>query len=71
MTAAGEAIFITALEALAEVVVVVFLGYIIPVITVVRVLIGIRVLIVGAPAILAVCLSGEKALLIPVVHGLP
>jgi len=65
------AIFIAATETLAKVVVVVVLGYIITVIAVVRVLIGIRVLIAGGPAILPVCLSGTEAFLITVVHGLP
>ena len=65
------AIFITATETLAKIVVVVDLVYIITIVAVVRVLIGIRVLVVGTPAILPVCLSGEKALLIAIVHGRP
>src|ERR1700693_172600 len=69
--AAAVAIAIAATESLAEIIVVVFLGYIITTIAVVRVLIGIRVLVVGAPAILPVRLSGEKAFLIAVVYCLP
>ena len=63
------AIFITTAEALAEIVVVVVLGDVITIIAVVRVLIGIRALVVGTPAILPVCMSGEEALLITVIHG--
>jgi len=59
------------LETLAEIIIVIILAHIIPTIAVVGVLIGKGVLEVGAPAILAVRLSGEKALLIPVVHALP
>ena len=65
------AVFITAAEAFAEVVVVVCLIDIITVIAVVRVLIGVRVLVVGTPAILPVCLSSEEALLVTVVYGPP
>jgi len=64
------AICIAATETLAKVVVVVVLGYIITTIAEVRVLIGIRVFVVVTPAILPVCLSGQEALLITVVHGL-
>ncbi len=70
LIAAVVAVLITALEALAEVVVVGALGYVITTIAVVRVLIGIRALVVRAPAVLAVCLSGKEALLVPIVHGL-
>ena len=65
------AIFITAAETLAKIVVVVVLGYVITIVAVVRVLIGIRVLVVGAPAILPVGLPGKEALLITVVHSAP
>ena len=57
------------METLAEIIIVVILAYVIPAIAIVRVLIGERVLVVGAPAILAIRLSGEKSLLIPVVHA--
>jgi len=70
LMAAAVAILIAATESLTEIIVVVVLGYIITTIAVVRVLIGIRILGVRLPAILAVRLSGMKALLIPVVHGL-
>ena len=71
MIAVVVAIFIAATETLAKIVVVVVLGYVITVIAVVRVLIGKRVLVVGSPAILPVCLSGAEAFLITVVHGPP
>ena len=71
MIVAVEAIFIAATEALAEVVVVFVLLYVIAIIAVVRIPIGIRVLIVGTPPILPVCLPGAKAFLIAVVYGLP
>ena len=71
MIAGVIAIFIAATETLAKVIVVFALGYIITIIAVVRVLIGIRVLVVVTPAILPVSLSGQEALLITVVHGLP
>jgi hypothetical protein len=67
--AAVIAIFIAATEALAKVIVVFVLGYIKTIIAIVRVLIGIRALVVGSPVILPVGLSGEEALLITVVHG--
>ncbi len=65
------AVFITAAEALAEVVAVVALVYVVATISVVRVLISIRVLIAGLPAILPVRLSRAKALRVAVVDGLP
>src|ERR1051325_11904042 len=65
------AILIAATEALAEVIVVVIPLYVIAIIPVIRILIGIRVPVVGCPAILSVCLSSTKTLLIAVVHGLP
>jgi len=64
-------IFIPATEALAKIVVVVVLVYIIAGVAVVSILIGIGVLVVGEPPILSVRLSGSKAFLITVVHGLP
>ena len=69
--AVAVAIFIATTETLAKVIVVFALGHIITTIAVVRVLIGIRTLVVGTPAILPVCSSGLEALLITVVHGLP
>jgi len=71
LIAAVESVFIPATEALAEVVVVVGLSYIIAAIAVVRVPIGIRVLIVGPPAILTVGLPRLEAFLITIVHCLP
>jgi hypothetical protein len=71
LIAAVVAIFIAAAETLAKVIVVFALGYIITTIAVVRVLIGIRALVVVTPAILPVCLSGQEALLITLVHSLP
>jgi len=65
------AIFVAATEALAEVIVVIIPLYVIAIITVVGILIGVRVLVVGLPAILPVCLSSTKAFLIAVVHGPP
>jgi hypothetical protein len=71
LRAAAVAIFITAPEALTEVVVVVVLVYVIARIAVVGVLIGIRVFVVRVPAILPVCPSGIEAFLIAVIDGLP
>src|ERR1700737_52744 len=71
LIAAVVAVVIAATEALTKIVVVVVLVYIIATIAVIRVLIGIRVLIVGTPAILPVCLSGAEAFLVTVVHTLP
>ena len=71
MSAGVETIFIATTEALAEVIVVFVLLYITAAVAVVRVLIGIRALIVGTPPILPVCLSGGEAFLIPIVHSLP
>jgi len=68
--AAVVAIFIATTETLAKVIVVFALGHVVTTITVVRVLIGIRVLVAETPAILPVCPSGQEALLITVVHGL-
>ena len=64
------AIFIAATEALAEIVVIVTLVYVVTAITIVRVLIAITLFKVGPVAILPVCLSRSKALLVAVVHGL-
>jgi hypothetical protein len=61
------AVFVAPTEALAKVIVVVVPVYVIAVITVVRVLIGIRVSVIGTPAILAVCPSGSEAFLIAVI----
>jgi hypothetical protein len=68
--AAAVAVFIAATEALPEIVVVVVLGQIITTIAVVRVPISIRVLVVGTPLILPVCLTGAEAFLVAVVYGL-
>ena len=57
------------MEALAEVVVVVELVYIRTIIAVVRVLIGVRALVIRRPPVLSVGLPGHDALLIAVVHG--
>jgi len=57
-------------EALAKIVIVVVPVYVVAVIPVVCVLIGIRVSVVGTPAILAVRLSSPEAFLITVVNGL-
>lgn len=57
LVAAVEAVFIATLEALAEIVVVVVLGYVVPAVAVVRIPVGIGVAVVGMPAILPVCLS--------------
>src|SRR5262249_41579531 len=65
------AILIAATEALAEVIVVVGSVYIKASIAVVTILIGIRVPVAGRPAILSVCRSSAKALLVAVVHGSP
>jgi hypothetical protein len=69
--AVAVAIFIATTETLAKVIVVFVPGHIITAIAVVRVLIGIRTLVVGTPSILPVCLSGAETLLITIVHGLP
>jgi len=71
LIAAVVAIFIAALETLTKVVVVVGPRYIKTTIAVVRVLISIRALVVKAPPVLPVGLSGKEALLITVIHGLP
>ena len=70
LIAAAVAVFIAATEALAEVVVVVVSLYVITVIAVVCVLIPIRTLVVGTPAILAVRLSSPESFLVTVVNGL-
>ncbi len=69
--AAGVAIFITTLEALTEVVVIIVLAYVITIIAVVGVLIGIRLCVVGIPVVLPVCPSSIVAFLIAVIDGLP
>jgi len=61
LIAAVVAVVIAATEALAKVLVVRVPVDVIAVIAEVRVLIGIRVSVVGTPAILAVCLSGPEA----------
>ena len=71
MIATAVSVFIAALEALAEIVVVVVLGQIISTVAVVRVPVGIRVAVVGMPAILPICLSSGEAFLVAVVYGLP
>lgn len=63
-------IFIAATEALAEVVVVVVLAYIVAAIAIVCVPIDKRASVVGMPAISMVSPSGSKAFLITVSHGL-
>jgi hypothetical protein len=63
-------IFVAEAKTLAKIVVVGVLVNIITVITVVRVLIRKRVLIVGTPVILSVCFSGVETFRIPVVNGL-
>jgi hypothetical protein len=55
---------------LTEIVVVFIPVYIVATVAVVRILIGISVPVVGAPAVLTVSLSGSEALLIAIVHGL-
>lgn len=70
LIAAGITIFVPALEALTEVVVVVSLVDVVSVIAVVCVLIGVGVLVVGAPAVFAVRLSCQKSLLIAIVDAL-
>ena len=70
LRAAVVPIFIAAPEALAEVVVVITLIYVVSAIAVARVLIRIGVLVAGVIAILPVCLPRAKSLLIPVVDGL-
>ena len=71
MIPAVVAIFIATTEALAEVIVIIVLGNVIATIPVVRVLIGIGVLVVGAPPILTIGISGEEALFITVIYGFP
>jgi hypothetical protein len=68
---AAVAVFIATLEAFAEIIVVVVLGQIVATVAVVRVPIGIRVALVGMPAILPICLSGAEAFLVAVVYSLP
>ena len=71
LIAVAVAIFIAALEALTKIIVVIGRVNIHAVITVIRVLIGIRALVAVRPAVLPCCLPGAVALRIPVVHGLP
>jgi hypothetical protein len=71
LIAAAVSVFVAALEALAEIVVIVVLGQIVATVAVVRVPVGIRVAVVGMPAILPVCLSSGEAFLVAIVHGLP
>ena len=65
------AVLIAATESLAEVVVVIVPVDIKAIVAEVRVLIGVRVLVVGMPPVLAVCLSGPEAFAVAVVHCLP
>jgi hypothetical protein len=67
---AAVAVFVPATETLAEVVVVVVRVHVVTVVPVVRILIGKGVLVARTPAILAICVSGPVAFLVPVVHGL-
>src|SRR3546814_21164040 len=62
--------FVAALEALAEVVVVLALRNVIAVVAVVGVLVGVAVAVVVAPVVLAVGAAGVQALLLDVVDGL-
>lgn len=65
------AVVVAATEPLAEVVVVIGLIYIKAVVAEVCVLIGVRVLVIGMPAVLAVGLAGPEAFAVTVVHCLP
>ena len=65
------AIFVAALKALAEIVVVVRLVHVISVVAEVRILIGKTVLVVRAPTVLAVGRAGAEAFLVAVIYRLP
>lgn len=65
------AILVAAAEAFAEIEVIVRLVHVITVVAKVRILIGEAVLVVGAPAVLAVGGAGVEAFLVAVVHRLP
>src|SRR6185503_19376377 len=65
------AIFIAALEALAEVIVVVAPVDVIAAIAIVCIPVGIRVLIVELPTVVAICLAGVEPFLVAVRHRLP
>ena len=71
LVTAAIAVLVAATEALAEIVVVVVPFYVITVVAVVCVLIPIRILVVGTPAILAVRPSSPESFLVTVVNGLP
>src|SRR5690606_23272082 len=68
--AAVVAVIVAALEALAEVVVVLALRDVIAVVAVAGVLVGVAVAVVGAPAVLAVGAAGMQPFLVAVVDGL-